>query len=122
MSQKLDCINHPGDTIGITGFFLNNTRLGIIAMLTGHQDKSVKLYTKECEVVSPVFIRCLIPSRLQMYGYYMVSLYEKDTLYKLNDENLLQILVLPRPVISTTSMTSYVTTMSDDQISGMMNS
>ena len=35
-SQKLDCINHPKDIIGITGFFLNNTKLGIIAMLTGH--------------------------------------------------------------------------------------
>jgi len=57
-----------------------------------------------------------------MYGYYLVSLYEKDTMYKLNDENLLQILVLPTTVISTTSMTSYVTTMSDDHISGMMNS
>ena len=57
-----------------------------------------------------------------MYGSYLISLYEKDTIYKLNDENILQILVLPRPVISTTSMTSYVTSMSDDHISRLMNS
>ena len=57
-----------------------------------------------------------------MYGYYLINLYESDTLQKLNDENLLQILVLPRPVISTTSMTSYVTTMSDDHFPQEMNS
>jgi hypothetical protein len=65
---------------------------------------------------------CQIPYRFEMYGSYLISLYEKDTMYKLNDENILQILVLPRPVISTTSMTSYVTSMSDDHISRDMNS
>jgi hypothetical protein len=36
MSQKLDIINHPGDIIGIAGFFLDNSRLGVMAMLTGY--------------------------------------------------------------------------------------
>jgi len=57
-----------------------------------------------------------------MYGNYLISLHESETMYKLNDENILQILVLPKPVISTTSLTSYVTTMSDDHISRQMNS
>jgi hypothetical protein len=65
---------------------------------------------------------CQIPSRFEMYGNYLISLFEKDTMYKLNDENILQILVLPRPVISTTSMTSYVTTKSDDHMPRDMNS
>jgi hypothetical protein len=63
MSQRIDVINHPGDIIGIVGFFLNNTELGMMAMLTGLQDKSVKLYTNPCQVVSPVFITCKLPLR-----------------------------------------------------------
>ena len=45
MSQKIEIINHPSDKIGITGFFLNNTKNGILAMLTGLTDQTVKLYT-----------------------------------------------------------------------------
>jgi hypothetical protein len=32
----------------------------------------------------------------------MISIYEKETMYKVNDENILQIIVLPRPVIMNT--------------------
>jgi hypothetical protein len=34
MSQKIEIINHPGDDIGITGYFLDNTKLTVVAMLT----------------------------------------------------------------------------------------
>jgi hypothetical protein len=36
MSQKVENINHPGDIIGITGYFMNNTKIGMMAMLTLH--------------------------------------------------------------------------------------
>lgn len=43
-------------------------------------------------------------------------------MYKVNDENILQITVLPRPVIMNTQMDTYVTSISDDHISGSVNS
>ena len=43
-------------------------------------------------------------------------------MYKVNDENILQIIVLPRPVIMNTQMDTYVTSISDDHLSGRVNS
>jgi hypothetical protein len=48
-----------------------------------------------------------------MFGYYMISLYEVGTMYRLSDENVLSILVLPKPVILSTTMQTFVTTISD---------
>ncbi len=113
MSQKIDVINHPGDIIGITGYFLDNTKLGVMAQLTALSDQSVKFFSRPCVIMSSVYITCQIPSVFDVYGYFLISLYENGTMYKVNDENILQIMVLPRPAIMSTSMDTYVTRVSD---------
>lgn len=38
MDKAVDIIYHPGDSIGLAGFFLNNTDKNIIASLTALED------------------------------------------------------------------------------------
>jgi hypothetical protein len=101
MSQSIDIINHPSDVLGIAGFFLDNTKLGMIAHITGLQDQSVQYFTDTCILKSPVFITCKLPAGIKEYGYYLVTLYEVGTMQKLNDENVLTILILPVPTYVT---------------------
>lgn len=103
----MDIVNHPGDVIGIAGFFFDNTLFDIQAQILGLEDQSVNYFTEVCTKESSIFITCKLPSEISYFGYYMVTLYEVDTLYKLNDENILTIIILPIPTIVKTEMTTY---------------
>lgn len=50
---------------------------------------------------------------ISYFGYYIVNLYEWPTMFKLNDENVLSLMILPKPIIDVTSMETFVTTQSE---------
>jgi hypothetical protein len=120
MDQRVDIVNHPGDTLGLAGFFLDNTVLGMRAQIMGLDDQSVKYMTDLCVRHSSIFVTCQIPALISYFGYYVVSLYEEGTLYKLNDENVIQIIILPLPVIAETQKDTYVTTGSDSNVTSQV--
>lgn len=79
----------------------------------GLDDQSVKYFSLPCVKVSPIFITCQLPAVISYYGYYLVNLHEVGTLYKLNDENILQLMILPKPTIIQTQVDTFVTSRSD---------
>lgn len=76
----------------------------------------MRYFTLTCLKKTSIFITCQLPAVISYFGYYIVNLYEKGTMFKLNDENVLSLIILPRPIIDSTQMDTYVTTQSETHL------
>ena len=83
---------------------MNNTMSRIRLQLVQSEDPVVVYYSDECSVTNATSIHCSLPSEgasdaVTEFGEYLISVVESGTNLRLNDENLLSILVLPRPAV-----------------------
>ena len=105
VGQPTSGVYHPSETITLTGFFLNNSRLGAIMKMTHMSaDPVLELYSNgPCVPKNQFETSCTLPNvnEFTVFGEFMLSLIEVNTSIQLSDDHtMLVLLVLPKPVIN----------------------
>ena len=77
---------------------MNNTKQPFHAKLTYILDQTVTIASNACSVKSSTLVTCLLPAGpLANYGEYLVSLEEIASTLQISDENILSLVILPKP-------------------------
>lgn len=94
-------VYHPGESVHLQGFFLNNSRQGSLLKLTSLADANVEVIGNSvCSPRSQYYTVCQLPDTMTVFGEFLVSLVENNTNLSLTDDSTMHvILVLPVPVI-----------------------
>jgi hypothetical protein len=105
---------HPGESITIEGYFLDNSALGVIPILTSILDPAQVVRGQlPCQAKSQYLTTCLLPDYDQFgaFGEFLVSLEEFSTGMLLSDQHsMLVLLVLPVPTILSVTQADAVGT------------
>lgn len=96
-------VYHPGESITLSGYFLDNSALGVVARLTSVLDPAqVVRGVDACQAKDQYETTCPLPSysNFGAFGEFLVSLEERGTGMLLSDDHsMVVVLVLPVPVI-----------------------
>jgi hypothetical protein len=96
-------VYHPGESITLRGYFLDNSALGVVARLTSLEDPAqVVRGVEACHARDQYETTCPLPSysNFGAFGEFLVSLEEQGSGMLLSDDHsMVVLLVLPVPVI-----------------------